>query len=61
MTEVASLKCDGCYTLVDEDVVQSTDLTISKCEVCGEHYCNYCALEHMQDETGLRSKWDGWA
>ena len=56
MTEVTSLKCDGCYTLVDEDVVQSTDLTISKCEVCGEHYCNYCALEHMQDETGLRSK-----
>ena len=57
MTEVVSLKCDGCLSIVDEDVVRTTDTTIAQCAICNEHYCNYCALEHMEDETGLVTKW----
>ena len=57
MTEVIVLQCDSCEALVDEDVVQTTDTTIAQCAVCQKHYCNYCALEHMEDETGLVTKW----
>lgn len=56
MTEVISLKCDGCESLVDEDVVRTTDTTIAQCAICNEHYCNYCAEEHAKDETGLSWK-----
>ena len=57
MTEVIVLQCDNCEALIDEDVVRTTDTTITKCAICDKHYCNYCALEHMEDETGLVSKW----
>ena len=53
MTEVTVLQCDSCNTLVDEEVVRTSDVTISKCAICGEHYCNWCGEEHAKDETGL--------
>ena len=56
MTEVVSWKCDGCNTLVDEDVVMTTGTSIAQCAICNEHYCNYCAEEHAKDETGLSWK-----
>ena len=56
MTEVIVLQCDNCESLVDEDVVRTTDTTIAKCAICDKHYCNYCAEEHARDETGLSWK-----
>mgnify|MGYP001154030017 CR=1 FL=1 len=53
MTEVIVLQCDNCESLVDEDVVRTTDTTIAKCAICDKHYCNYCAEEHAEDETAL--------
>ena len=56
MTKVTVLQCDSCNTLVDEEVVRTSDVTISKCAICGEHYCNWCGEEHAKDETGLNWK-----